>query len=95
MESLTRSLARELGHKYNANVNCVGPGPANTKLWAQDIIDPEVLKPWNHTIQSTPAEVYNLAQIVPFLSEEGSRWVSGRMENAKGGCCSSISFSPI
>lgn len=90
MESLTRSLSRALGHKYHATVNCVSPGPTNTELWAQSTQDPAVLREWESTIQSTPAaprvaEVDDIAQVVAFLSEEGSRWVTGSVVNANGG----------
>ncbi|KAK1139409.1 hypothetical protein N8T08_000772 [Aspergillus melleus] len=90
IESLTRSLARELGHKYNATVNCISPGPVGTELWAQSNQDPEVSKAWQSTIQNTPAaprvgKVDDIAQIVAFLSEEGSRWVTGMVVNANGG----------
>lgn len=90
VESLTRSLARALGHKYNATVNCVSPGPTNTELWAQSIRDPAVQREWEPTIQNTPAaprvaEVDDIAQVVAFLSEEGSRWVTGSVVNANGG----------
>ncbi|KAE8131052.1 hypothetical protein BDV38DRAFT_33835 [Aspergillus pseudotamarii] len=90
MESLTRSLAKELGHKYNATINCVCPGPVNTELWASTIQDPEEKEQWDRVIQSTPAaprvaEVDDIAQIVAFLSEEGSRWTTGSLINANGG----------
>ncbi|KNG80967.1 gluconate 5-dehydrogenase [Aspergillus nomiae NRRL 13137] len=90
MESLTRSLAKELGHKYNATINCVSPGPVNTELWASTTQDPEAKEEWDRVIQSTPAaprvaEVDDIAQIVAFLSEEGSRWTTGSLINANGG----------
>ncbi|GMG47030.1 unnamed protein product [Aspergillus oryzae var. brunneus] len=75
MESLTRSLAKELGHKYSATINCVSPGPVNTELWASTL-QSEEKEQWDQVIQSTPAaprvaEVDDIAQIVAFLSEEG------------------------
>ncbi|PLB47408.1 putative gluconate 5-dehydrogenase [Aspergillus steynii IBT 23096] len=90
IESLTRSLARELGHKYNATVNCVCPGPVATELWQQSLQDPETAKEWDSIIKTTPAaprvaEVDDIAQIVGFLSEERSRWITGMVVNANGG----------
>ncbi|KAL4923681.1 SDR family NAD(P)-dependent oxidoreductase [Aspergillus undulatus] len=90
IESVTRSFARELGHKYNATVNCVRPGPVNTELWARSIQDPGVQKEWEPTIKGTPAaprvaEVEDVANVVGFLVEEGSRWVTGQVVNASGG----------
>ncbi|KAL5363216.1 putative gluconate 5-dehydrogenase [Aspergillus floccosus] len=90
IESITRSLARELGHKYNATVNCVSPGPVNTELWRRSIQDPEVFREWEPVIKNTPAaprvaEVDDIAQVVGFLSSEQSRWVTGSVVNANGG----------
>ncbi|KAJ5733349.1 hypothetical protein N7493_002135 [Penicillium malachiteum] len=90
MESLTQSLSRALGHKYNATVNCVSPGSTNTELRAQSIQDPETLRLWNDTIQNTPtaprvAEVDDIAQVVAFLASEESRWVTGSLILANGG----------
>ncbi|KAJ5101178.1 gluconate 5-dehydrogenase [Penicillium angulare] len=90
IESVTRSLSRALGQKYNATVNCISPGPVNTELWARSIKDPEVSKTWEPTIQNTPAaprvgEVDDIAQAVAFLCEEGSRWVTGSVISVSGG----------
>ncbi|KAJ9631094.1 hypothetical protein H2203_001625 [Taxawa tesnikishii (nom. ined.)] len=90
IESATRSLARELGHKYNATVNCVNPGPVNTDLWAKAISTPEARQAWDSPIRNTPAapriaEVDDVAQIVAFLCEERSRWTTGSVVNANGG----------
>lgn len=89
LETISRSLARELGHKYHATVNCVNPGPVNTELWGRSIEDPETQKTWDYIIESTPAaprvaEVDDIAQIVAFLSEEESRWTTGNVVNANG-----------
>ncbi|KAL4945552.1 hypothetical protein BDV06DRAFT_230644 [Aspergillus oleicola] len=90
IEAVTRSLSKELGHKYNATVNCIRPGPVNTELWARDIRDPEVQKEWESTIKNTPAapgvaEVGDVADVVGFLVEERSRWVTGQVVNVSGG----------
>ncbi|KAI9929634.1 hypothetical protein ASPWEDRAFT_134436 [Aspergillus wentii DTO 134E9] len=90
MESATRSLAKELGHKYNATVNCVNPGPVNTDLWESSMKDPELQSTWGEAVKATPAaprvaEVDDIAQIIAFLSEEGSRWTTGSVVNANGG----------
>ncbi|KAL4891856.1 putative gluconate 5-dehydrogenase [Aspergillus ambiguus] len=90
IESVTRSLSRELGQKYNATVNCVCPGPVNTDLWKRSIQDPEVFKDWDRVVKNTPAaprvaELDDIAQIVAFLSEEQSRWITGSVVNANGG----------
>ncbi|KAL4947880.1 hypothetical protein BDW69DRAFT_203933 [Aspergillus filifer] len=90
IEAVTRSLSKELGHKYNATVNCIRPGPVNTELWARSIRDSEVQREWETTIRGTPAaprvaEVGDVADVVGFLVEEGSRWVTGQVLNVSGG----------
>jgi 3-oxoacyl-[acyl-carrier protein] reductase len=90
LESITRSLARELGHRYNATVNCISPGPVGTELWTQSTADPNASKEWDSIIQNTPAAprvaaVDDIAQIAAFLAEEGSRWITGSVVNANGG----------
>ncbi|RVX73378.1 hypothetical protein B0A52_03020 [Exophiala mesophila] len=89
MESATRSLARELGHKYNATVNCVNPGPVATDMWLKDTT-PAQLAFWEPIIKETPAaprvaEVDDVVQIVAFLCDERSRWSTGSVVNANGG----------
>lgn len=90
MESATRSLATELGHEYNATVNCVNPGPVNTDLWAKAIEDPKVKAAWERPVSSTPAapriaEPEDIAHIVAFLCDRRSRWTTGSVVNANGG----------
>ncbi|KAE8154135.1 short chain dehydrogenase [Aspergillus avenaceus] len=90
MESLTRSLARDLSHNYQATINCVCPGPVNTELWAATIEDPHEKEKWDFVVQNTPAaarvaEVDDSAQIVGFLAEGRSRWTTGSLVNANGG----------
>ncbi|RAL14193.1 SDR family NAD(P)-dependent oxidoreductase [Aspergillus homomorphus CBS 101889] len=90
IESVTRSLAKELGHRYNATVNSVSPGPVNTELWKRSIEDSEIRQEWDQIVKNTPAaprvaEVDDIAQIVAFLVEETSRWVTGSVVNANGG----------
>ncbi|KAI5461028.1 putative gluconate 5-dehydrogenase [Mariannaea sp. PMI_226] len=89
LEGITRVWAHELGHKYNATVNCVNPGPIATDMWLRDT-DPSVLEEWDAKKKETPAApriatVDDVAQIVAFLSEEASRWSTGSVVNANGG----------
>ncbi|KAH7010419.1 hypothetical protein EDB80DRAFT_868938 [Ilyonectria destructans] len=88
MESLARTWAVELGHKYEVTVNLVNPGPVATDMW--NATPPESLPGIQHFIESTPAaprvgEVDDIVQIVAFLCEEGSRWVTGSTVCANGG----------
>ncbi|KAJ5108258.1 gluconate 5-dehydrogenase [Penicillium angulare] len=89
LEGITRVWASELGQTHNATVNCVNPGPIATDMWLRDT-DPEVLKFWDEKMKETPAApriatVDDVAQIVAFLAEEGSRWCTGSVVNANGG----------
>ena len=84
LEGLTRSFAAELGPAGHT-VNCVNPGPVPTDLLTgvpQEIIDSQKSSTPMQNRLGTPDDV---AQIVAFLAEEGSRWVSGQCINASGG----------
>jgi 3-oxoacyl-[acyl-carrier protein] reductase len=91
LEGMTRAWAVELGHEYSATVNCVNPGPVATDLMLVDEnTDPQVIEYWNGKIRETPAAPRvgmpdDVAQIVAFLCEEGSRWCTGSVVNANGG----------
>ncbi|KAF2017952.1 gluconate 5-dehydrogenase [Aaosphaeria arxii CBS 175.79] len=90
MESATRCLARELGHKYHATVNCINPGPVNTDLWAKTIADPEAKEFWDAPVRETPAaprvaEPHDVAHVVAFLCEERTKWTTGSVVNVNGG----------
>ncbi|OQD74549.1 hypothetical protein PENDEC_c010G06237 [Penicillium decumbens] len=91
LEGVTKVWAQELGQKYGATVNCVNPGPVKTDMWLRDT-EQEVLDEWETKMKEIPAgariaEVDDIAQIVAFLSEEGSRWSTGSTVNANGGLC--------
>ena len=84
LEGLTRCSAAELGPAGHT-ANAVSPGPIETAM-----ID-KIPKAIVHMQKSqTPVEhrlgrVDDVAQIVAFLAEEGSRWVSGQVIQASGG----------
>jgi NAD(P)-dependent dehydrogenase (short-subunit alcohol dehydrogenase family) len=91
LEGVTKVMAIELGHKYGATVNCVNPGPVATDMWLRNT-DPAVLDGWDSKMKEIPAAPRiatpdDIAQIVAFLSEEGSRWSTGSTVNANGGLC--------
>ncbi|KNG88351.1 gluconate 5-dehydrogenase [Aspergillus nomiae NRRL 13137] len=91
LEGLTRAWATELGQRYNATVNCVNPGLVGPV--AMDVLakgDPQVMEHWMAKSKETPAAPRmgmpdDIAQIVAFLCEEGSRWCTGSVVNANGG----------
>lgn len=89
LEAATRVWASELGQKHNLTINCVNPGPIATDMWLRDT-EQAVLDEWDVKMKETPAgpriaTVDDIAQIVAFLSEEGSRWSTGSVVNANGG----------
>lgn len=91
LEGVTKVWAHELGQQYGATVNCVNPGLVKTDMWLRDT-EQAVLDEWEIKIKETPAgariaDVDDIAQIVAFLSEEGSRWSTGSTVNANGGLC--------
>lgn len=90
METATRCLARELGHKHNATVNCVNPGPVNTDLWKEANENSEYQEKWKRPIQTTPAaprvaEPEDVANVVAFLCDERTSWTTGSVVNVNGG----------
>ena len=84
IEGLTRCWAAELGDAGHT-VNTVDPGPVPTDILSD--IPPELLE---STKKATPMErrlgtTDDIAQIVAFLAEERSRWVTGQAISASGG----------
>ena len=91
LEGMTRAWATELGHIYDATVNCVNPSPVATDIMLMDEnTDPQVVKYWDAKIKETPAAprvgtLDDVAQIVASLCGEGFRWCTGSVVNANGG----------
>ncbi|KAJ4304926.1 hypothetical protein N0V90_000454 [Kalmusia sp. IMI 367209] len=90
LETATRSLATELGHKYNATINCVEPGPVNTDLWRKAYEGEEYRRVWEPEVQRTPAaprvaEPHEVAHVVAFLCDEKTSWTTGSVINVNGG----------
>ena len=84
VEGLTRCYAAELGPQGHT-VNVVAPGPVETDLLKgvpQEIVaSQEASTPMEHRL-GTPDDI---AQIVAFLCEERSRWITGQTISATGG----------
>lgn len=84
IESLTRTFAAELGAD-GTTVNCVKPGPTDT-LMLKAVPDAFVQRTTEMTpVQSRIATTDDVSQIVCWLTEESSRWVSGQVIGATGG----------
>ncbi|KAM0723615.1 hypothetical protein Q7P37_000603 [Cladosporium fusiforme] len=88
VEGLTKVWARELGHKYGITVNCVNPGPVDTDMYrAAGEVHLEKMEEDNAKVPAAPraGTPQDVADIVCFLCEERSRWVTGDTVCANGG----------
>ncbi|BAE55009.1 hypothetical protein BDV35DRAFT_267685 [Aspergillus flavus] len=88
VEGLTRVWATELGHKYGVTVNAVNPGPVDTDMY--QAAGPVHLARMEEQNKKVPAgqrcgTTQDIADIITFLAEERSRWVTGDVICANGG----------
>lgn len=84
IEGYTRNWAAELG-KDGTTVNAVNPGPVQSEMLDQ--VDPAIVEPQK---KATPVEqrtgtTEEIAEIVGFLVEPRSSWVTGQCISASGG----------
>ena len=84
MEAFTRCWAAELGPEGHT-VNVVSPGPTETRMLdsiPEAIVNMQKsLTPVDHRLGT----VEDIAPVVAFLAEPGSRWISGQVISASGG----------
>lgn len=88
VEGLTKVWARELGQKYRITVNCVNPGPVDTDMYrAAGEVHLKRMEEENAKTPAAPraGTPQDIAEIVCFLCEERSRWVTGDTVCANGG----------
>ena len=84
MEGLTRCWAAELGSAGHT-VNAVSPGPTQTQMM-ETIPEAIVSMQKSQTpVDHHLGKVTDIAPIVGFLAEPGSRWISGQVISASGG----------
>ncbi|KAL4957905.1 hypothetical protein BDW69DRAFT_155252 [Aspergillus filifer] len=88
VKGLTRVWATEPGHKYGLTVNAVNPGPVDTDM--NQAAGPVHLARMKEENKKVPAgqhccSVEDIGDIVAFLAEERSRWVTGGVICANGG----------
>ena len=84
LEGYTRNWAIELGGD-GTTVNCVNPGPVESEMLDQ--VDPTTV---NQQKQVTPVgnrvgTAQEVAEIVAFLAEPRSSWISAQCISASGG----------
>ena len=84
LEAYTRNWAAELG-KYGTTVNAVNPGPVQSEMLDQ--VDPEIVRPQKEAtlVEQRVGLPEEIAEIVAFLAEGRSSWVSGQCISASGG----------
>jgi 2-hydroxycyclohexanecarboxyl-CoA dehydrogenase len=84
--ALTKSLARE-NARHNINVNCVSPGPTETPLLKQEIIDnPELIKRMVRLIPfRRVAQPEDQASTVSFLLSPDADYITGQTISVSGG----------
>lgn len=84
VEGMTRCFAAELGPQGHT-VNTVNPGPVQTDVLdgiPKDIVEMQKkMTPVEYRLGTTD----DIGQIVGFLSEESSRWITGQAISASGG----------
>ncbi|OAL53734.1 NAD(P)-binding protein [Pyrenochaeta sp. DS3sAY3a] len=88
VEGLTRVWATELGQRYGATVNAVNPGPVDTDMYrAAGEVHLARMEEQNKKTPAAPraGREDDVADIVVFLCEERSRWVTGDIICANGG----------
>ncbi|KAJ8115725.1 hypothetical protein OPT61_g2699 [Boeremia exigua] len=88
VEGLTRVWATELGPKYGATVNAVNPGPVDTDMYrAAGEVHLARMEEQNKKTPAAPraGTENDIADIIVFLCEERSRWVTGDVVCANGG----------
>ena len=84
VEGLTRCFAAELGAQgHTVNTVCPGPVPTDVlKGIPREVVENQMRNtPMENRLGSTD----DVAQVVGWLAEEGSRWVTGQAISASGG----------
>ncbi|ORY84265.1 dehydrogenase with different specificitie, partial [Protomyces lactucae-debilis] len=82
VEAMTRTWAREFAQKHKITVNALAPGPVSSEMWHNSGQTSDTSKlPSGDRI----GEPDDIAKIVGFLCEEGSRWINGSLLSSNGG----------
>ena len=80
IESFTRTLAAEVGHK-GITVNAVNPGPTDTG-WITEGLKRELLSKFPTGCIGQPEDV---AKLVAFLASDEAAWITGQVIHSEGG----------
>lgn len=84
LEGLSRVLAANLGPQGHT-VNTVNPGPVQTEMLDRIPQDLVSMQKRNTPVENRLGTTDDIAQVVAFLAEEGSRWITGQAICASGG----------
>ncbi|KAI9711605.1 MAG: hypothetical protein M1812_007127 [Candelaria pacifica] len=84
LEGLTRCWAAELG-KDGHTVNAVSPGPVETGMYKDVPSEIVEMHKKQTVVENRLGTVDDIAQVVAFLAEERSRWISGQVLSTSGG----------
>nr|POE91787.1 dehydrogenase oxi1 [Quercus suber] len=84
LEGFTRNWAVELGQD-GTTVNAVNPGPVKSEMLDQ--VDPKIVEPQLKAtaVEQRAGRPEEIAEIVAFLAEPRSSWVSGQCISSSGG----------
>ncbi|CCG82497.1 putative Short chain dehydrogenase/reductase family oxidoreductase [Taphrina deformans PYCC 5710] len=88
LEAMTRTWSNEFAQAKGITVNAINPGPVESDMWAA--AGEQLHKSVEGSIAMTPSGKRigvpeDIAKIVGFLAEEGSRWVNGNVLCGNGG----------
>ncbi len=81
--SMTKSLAKELGH-YNIRANCLAPGITQTPL-IKDMSEDVLQKDQNNTYLNRLGKPEEIADAAVFLASDASRYITGQIIRVDGG----------
>ncbi|KAF2171632.1 hypothetical protein M409DRAFT_17868 [Zasmidium cellare ATCC 36951] len=91
LESITRSMAMELGRSLEGTANAVNPGPVSTDMWntAKGLDIPAAEKQIAAMTLAGDRIGYvdDIFPIVAFLCDPSAKWVTGNVTCANGGLC--------
>ncbi|KAG4432094.1 hypothetical protein IFR05_012423 [Cadophora sp. M221] len=84
IEQMTRVLSKDLSRK-GIMVNAIAPGPTATDLFMKGKPDHVLKMISSLNPQNRIGEPEEIAEVVAFLSGEGSRWLTGQTVRVNGG----------
>lgn len=84
LEGYTRNWAAELGGD-GTTVNCVNPGPVQSEMLEQVAVETVNMQKKLTPVENRLGTPEEIAEIVAFLAEPRSSWVTGRCIAASGG----------